>query len=226
MATGRPELKPIKTGDRFGLLVAVCVDRPTYDRRGYPIKRWLCQCDCGITTTVRSTALKSGNTESCGCQSSRTTMAQRTAIHGHTAKGKTSPEFRAWCKINERCHDENSRDYQGWGGRGISVYPEWRHNFLAFFSYVGPRPSLKHSIDRYPDNDGDYKPGNVRWATREQQARNKRNNRYLTYKGKTRCVAEWEEALGLKGILKARLHLGWEGERLFQPRIIKRTEAI
>jgi hypothetical protein len=227
MGPGRPELKPIKHGDRFGLLVALSIDKPAYDRRGYPVKRWLCQCDCGVKSVVRATALKSGNTESCGCQSSRATMAHRTTIHGHTAQGKTSPEFRAWCKINERCHDKNSKDYSGWGGRGVSAYPEWRHDFLAFYNHVGPKPSSKHSIDRYPNNEGNYEPGNVRWATSEEQARNRRSNRHLTYRGKTRCIREWEEVLGLnKGILKARLHLGWEGERLFQPRIVKRTEAI
>jgi hypothetical protein len=73
-----------------------------------------------------------------------------------------------------RCTNPNTPHYYRYGGRGIRVHKGWRNNFLAFFDHVGPRPSTAHSLDRYPNNDGHYKPGNVRWATAKEQAANRR----------------------------------------------------
>lgn len=85
-----------------------------------------------------------------------------------------TPEYRCWLQIKARCFDPNHRAYPNYGGRGISMHPEWVHDFVSFFEYVGPRPSSKHSLDRYPNNDGNYEPGNVRWATWDEQANNRR----------------------------------------------------
>lgn len=223
--TGRPEKNPIKVGDRFGLLTATQLGEPVY-QSGYPIKRWDCKCDCGALVTIRMSALKSGNTKSCGCQSSRATMALRSTIHGHAANGKITPEFRAWCKMIARCYDENDGSYDDYGGRGIGVCKRWQESFLLFFKDMGLRPSSVHSIDR-KNNNGNYELSNCRWATPKQQSRNRRNNRLLEYKGVVRCVGEWEEVLGLNsGVLRSRLHLGWEGERLFQPQIFTKTKRV
>lgn len=89
--------------------------------------------------------------------------------------GKTnSPEFWAWQAMQQRCYNPKQRSYPHYGGRGIAVYEPWRKSFAAFLAYVGPRPSEAHSLDRYPDNDGDYEPGNIRWATSHQQQSNRR----------------------------------------------------
>jgi hypothetical protein len=98
----------------------------------------------------------------------------------------------------ERCHNRSNKDYPDYGGRGIRVCERWRA-FAAFFADMGVRPSLAHSIDRYPNNDGNYEPGNCRWATSKEQARNKRNNRILRHGGRAATIAEWAEITGLPG---------------------------
>lgn len=94
-------------------------------------------------------------------------------VHGHARWSGKSPEYRTWRHINIRCHNQNSAGYAAYGGRGIVVCDEWRTSFQAFLAAVGPKPSPAHSLDRFPNNGGHYEPGNVRWATRSEQARNR-----------------------------------------------------
>ena len=114
-----------------------------------------------------------------------------------------------------RCNDPNGIDYPDYGGRGIRVHPEWETSFVAFLAHVGPKPSPDHSIDRYPNNDGHYEPGNVRWATWREQTRNKRNNRMLTAGTETLCISDWAERIGASDStsILARLERGWSMER-------------
>jgi hypothetical protein len=95
--------------------------------------------------------------------------------------GVESAEYRAWVSMNTRCHNPRCRNYAYYGGRGITVFPAWRSvnaggSFLAFFAHIGPRPSRKHSVDRI-NNDGNYEPGNVRWATPIEQRANRPHRR-------------------------------------------------
>lgn len=102
----------------------------------------------------------------------------------------------------------------------------WRESFERFVADVGERPSPQHSLDRFPDNNGNYEPGNVRWATRTEQGRNKRNNRLLTLNGATRCIAEWVEITGIpRSAISLRIDkLGWTAERaLTEP--LRRTRV-
>jgi hypothetical protein len=85
----------------------------------------------------------------------------------------SNPGYRCWAMMKQRCLNPNYPDYFSYGGRGITIYPEWIDNYFAFYDYIGPRPSLNHTIDRI-DVDGNYEPGNVRWATKSEQQRNKR----------------------------------------------------
>lgn len=125
------------------------------------------------------------------------------------------PERGCWHVMISRCHNAKNKAYPQYGAVGIEVCTRWRRSFNAFLRDVGPRPSLKHSLDRYPNQRGNYETGNVRWATRIQQARNMKKNRLLTAFGKTQCVAEWAEELGLPGyVIHGRIHkLGWDTER-------------
>lgn len=111
-----------------------------------------------------------------------------------------------------RCYDTKNNQYADYGGRGITVCDAWRHDFAAFRDAVGLRPSPTHTLDRR-DNNGDYEPGNVRWATRSEQNRNRRNNRLITWRGETLCMAAWAERVGVdQHVIKIRLRNGWSIE--------------
>lgn len=96
-----------------------------------------------------------------------------------------------------RCENPKVEMYPRYGGRGISVYARWRESFEAFLSDVGQRPSPKHSLDRFPDNNGNYEPGNVRWATVAEQSRNRSTNVFVVYEGQRMCLADLAEKLGI-----------------------------
>ena len=122
----------------------------------------------------------------------------------------------------QRCCNPSNNAYHYYGGRGITVCEQWRDSFETFLADVGLRPSNQHSLDRYPNNDGNYEPGNVRWATRMEQAINKRSNRWITAHGKTMTVSEWSRELGiLDKTIYYRLSAGWSAEAAIQP--VKKT---
>ncbi len=189
------------TGQRFGRLLVL-----TYAGKG-PSGRthWLCRCDCGTEYHVISRSLLTGHTKSCGCLANELTRI-RSTTHGM----RHSPEYGIWCDVIKRCSNPN---YDYYAKRGITVCWRWRNSFATFIEDMGARPSAKHSIERI-DNDGNYEPGNVRWATPKEQARNRRNNRLLTHEGKIQCMASWAEVLGIDyRLLCRRLNLGWRTER-------------
>lgn len=121
-----------------------------------------------------------------------------------------TPEHNAWCLMNSRCYNKNHPRYMEWGGRGITVCDEWRKDFLAFYRYLGPRPSPLHSVDRIKGDKG-YEPGNVRWATKREQSANRPSFCHqITIDGMTRTASEWARISGRcrKTIVK-RVQLGF-----------------
>lgn len=107
-----------------------------------------------------------------------------------------TPTWNVWCDMWKRCSNPRSSYFHRYGGRGISVCARWQ-DFAAFVADVGPRPSMAHTLDRI-DNDGDYEPGNVRWATRKEQAQNRTTNHSITAFGRTQTLQAWAEELGIK----------------------------
>jgi len=134
--------------------------------------KWLCRCSCGTEKVVGGSSLRRGNSTSCGCFQ-REDVSRRTRTHGHKAGGKYTPEYIAWANIIARCENPKHKAYPNYGGRGITICGRWRESFESFLADVGPRPSDDNSLDRI-DNDGHYEPGNVRWATISEQAKNRR----------------------------------------------------
>ena len=200
----------MKIGDRFGrLTVTGLIAGQTKPRRVHP--RALVACDCGSFKTVQRSNLASAMSASCGCLQ-RELAASRQRRHGH-AEGKTiTGEYRAWVSMLTRCYNSRSVFFSHYGARGIAACERWRHDFAAFLADMGPRPSPKHSLDRI-DNDGGYEPGNCRWATRSEQARNKRNTQFITAYGVTLPIAEWAEATGINlGTLRSRIRRGHTAE--------------
>jgi hypothetical protein len=125
----------------------------------------------------------------------------------------TTPEYQAWKAMVARCTNDRHPAWARYGGRSITVCPRWLESFEAFLSDVGPRPSPQHSLERKRVNEG-YCPSNCCWATRLEQARNKRSNRMLTLNGETLCVTAWAERLGVKAeMIRSRLRMGWTSER-------------
>jgi hypothetical protein len=160
-------------GQRFGRLLVL--SRGPRDRQGNA--QWECVCDCGTATVVRGFCLRDGNTQSCGCLNREASVVKNT-VHGGAGAGRTTPEYRAWQNMKTRCFNPNFTTYEDYGGRGITVCSQWVNDFPAFLAHVGPKPSPAHSLDRI-DNEGHYEPGNVRWASRSDQNRNRRPWQYV-----------------------------------------------
>lgn len=153
-------------GQRFGSLVVLSEAGRTRAKK----RTWSCRCDCGREIVAIGGNLSSKKSRSCGCfrneeQSRR--IASRNTTHGQS----NSPTYRSWAAMHSRCGNANATGFHRYGGRGIIVCGRWS-NFAAFLADMGERPDGK-TLDRFPDPDGNYEPGNCRWATPSQQARNK-----------------------------------------------------
>lgn len=187
------------TGQRYGRLVAV---RPV--ARVGEVRRWLFACDCGREVEAPVGRVRIGNTRSCGCLHSEA-VAGRNTTHGKSRRA----EYQAWCKMRERCEHPGSKDYRLYGQRGIRVCDRWQ-DFASFIDDMGPRPSSEHSIDRV-DSNGNYEPGNCRWATATEQARNTSRNRWLEHDGRRMTLAEWGLETGIgPELIRARIdRCGW-----------------
>lgn len=179
---------PVKQmiGSKFGRLI-VCAEAGRGTTRQ---ALWSCICECNNRVVVAGYHLRSGNTKSCGC------LQRSQASSANTRHGlASSPEYRILNGIIQRCTNPTLKAFDRYGGRGIKVCDRWLHGEAGksgielFFDDMGSRPTLKHSIDRV-DNNGDYEPGNCRWATRIRQARNKSNNRIVKIDGEEMSLAE------------------------------------
>jgi hypothetical protein len=192
-------------GVRYGLLVVTDVFRS--HQRTYAN----CICDCGKQATVLLYSIRKLATRSCGCLHA----IGNNLRHGDNRKGRTTAEYRIWRSMRQRCNNRENAAFPRYGGRGITVCERWSifDNFLAD---MGRRPSSDHSLDRI-NNDGNYEPGNVRWATALQQSLNTRRNRLITFNGETRTLSEWTACLGFHGwTLGQRIRkCGWSIERAF-----------
>lgn len=167
---------------------------------------WLCQCSCGNLAEVLGTYLNQGYTRSCGCLAGELVGINR-RTHGMSG----SREYSAWLNMRSRCLNPQTPSYKYYGGRGVKIASEFS-TFEGFYAAVGQRPPGM-SLDRINVN-GDYAPGNVRWATAITQAGNTRKSLLLTYQGKTQCVAAWARENGMKvPCIKNRLARGWDIER-------------
>lgn len=141
---------------------------------------WLCSCGCGNTCEVAATHLTQGRRTTCGC---------RSYLVKHDLS--RTPEYRTWAWMKQRCYNVKASGYPYYGGRGIRICDEWLSDPEAFINYVGVKPTPRHTIDRYPNNDGHYEPGNVRWATRKEQMNNARHNILVELDGEIHNVSEW-----------------------------------
>lgn len=206
-------MKPIDlTGEKFGRLTAITRIAARYEHTKY-----VCQCECGRQCTVFQTHLARGNTRSCGCLNSDVTT-KRNVENARHGMWQTN-EFHIWQGMLQRCSPSNidEEKRRNYSDRGITVCDRWASSFEAFFQDMGKRPSKKHSLDRI-NNDLGYEPGNVRWATIDVQANNRRNSVRIDWDGKTLSIKEFARLHGLNAsCVSQRLRKGITGGQLAAP---------
>lgn len=143
-------------------------------------------------------------------------MNARNFKHGEAPSGRPTTEYVIWQGMIQRCTNPNNKRYYLYGARGISVCDRWIHDFVAFRQDMGKRPSQAHSIDRYPNKNGNYEPDNCRWATLREQSRNIRSNVFITFNSETLCVNDWATKTGIhKDTIRDRLRRGLSPEEIF-----------
>jgi hypothetical protein len=171
-------------------------------------------CDCGkeFETSYSYMKLALANNGRFACRSCR---PQNLSTVEDPCKSR--PEYVVWANMKNRCSNENYEKRHRYGGRGIKVCERWEKSFWDFLADMGERPGPDYSLDRI-DNDGDYEPGNCRWATLEEQANNKSTSLMVTYLGDTKSLPNWCRELNLPyKTIVARYSKGFRGEDLFKP---------
>lgn len=185
-------------GQKFGRLTVVAkIGRKGKGRSTH----WSCQCDCGGSAITTTAHLNGRHTTSCGCF--RDTVAIK---HGRSSARNGT--YGSWRAMKSRCSNPNDVSFPNYGCRGITVCDRWENDFCAFLEDLGERP-VGTTIERI-DNEGNYEPGNCRWATRREQMRNSRIARLVEVDGVIRTIAEWVRLAGIdRNMLNSRLRRGW-----------------
>lgn len=201
-------------GERFGQWLVLSRAKNTKNGN----TRFLCRCDCGTEKEVSSSNLKYGQSTGCGHDKGARIRASKIK-HGAFVHGQWHPLYNTWHSMHDRCSNPKNSEYHRYGARGITVCDAW-DDFNQFVSDVGEKPTPQHTIDRFPDGNGNYEPSNVRWATKSEQNINRRTTVWLTHDGKTMCAAEWAKHLGFtKEGLYARLRRMSIEDALSTPKI-------
>lgn len=197
----------MQPNDRFGRLTF----KSEIEVRKWGAKHGIFVCDCGVEKELALSHVATGKTKSCGCLKAEA-AGNRLRTHGM----HRSPEYTAWQGMWRRCTDPKVERYPNYGGRGISVCDRWK-SFENFYADMGDRPEGM-SIERKETN-GNYEPGNCRWATSKEQGRNRTTNRVIEYNGERKCVSEWCEQLGIPiSTFTHRLRRGMPLEQVFDTR--------
>lgn len=192
--------KLISEGDVFGKWTVISEMFRVRNTTGV-----LCRCECGNVRSVECTEMRCGRSTSCGCKGA-------TFAHGHKPRDEASITYNSWQSMKTRCGVTGKRFFKNYKGRGITVCKQWE-TFDVFLRDMGERPTLDHTLDRI-DNNGNYEPGNCRWATRKEQSRNTRTNRLITISGVTKCLTDWCQETGVgRSIASSRICRGWSPEK-------------
>lgn len=197
------------TGQRFGRLTVI----KKTEKNKYGGNMFLCKCECGNTKKVTAGHLNDGSVRSCGC------LIKNTPLHSKHGKSYTRIYY-IFIAMKARCYNYNNEHYKDYGARGIKVCDKWldkENGFMNFYNWAinnGYQEDL--TIDRI-DVNGNYEPDNCRWATKKEQANNRRNNHYITYNDETHTLKEWSKILKINyATLKTRIRKKyWNIEKIF-----------
>lgn len=208
-------------GERFGRLTVISTDSDVFNAT----TKWNCICDCGNSTQSLTHNLLRGSAKSCGClRRERASEYSKSQIkHG----GTKTRLYRIWHSMKCRCYYEGDKCYNAYGAKGIKVCIEWLESFAVFRNWALANGYAENlTIDRI-DVNGDYTPENCRWATNAEQANNRTDTVFLTYKGTTKPLTEWANEMGIdRGVLYARIkHYGWPVEKALLTPLRKRTSV-
>ena len=179
-----------KEGDLVGgCLYLKDVECPSHLKNHRRYAKFVCVCGRIFERDIISQKRKNGKCLDC----LKENIGKWNTVHGDANKTK---EYKVWNAIKDRCHNVRCKEYHYYGGRGIYMYEPWRNNFPAFLEHIGRAPSVQHSLER-DDNDKGYEPGNVRWATKKEQARNRKTTLFVEYKGERRKLIELSEEFNI-----------------------------
>jgi hypothetical protein len=213
MGTGNRRMKqinrtnrPLLAGQEVYRWTLLSKTLPLTSKTGRQRSRWLCRCKCGTEKMVLDQSLRrallsqTGGSRSCGCL-----VTERSTKHGSNSAGGPTSEYTAWIGAKKRCYSPGNPSYKHYGQRGIKMCSEWASSFEVFLRDMGPKPYPDYSLDRI-DPEGNYEPGNCRWASSSVQARNKRNTRWYEFEGQPALLIDIARFLGISRD-QARAHL-------------------
>lgn len=185
-------------------------------------------CECGSLHIYRVSTLRAGLTKSCGClQAELTSIRART--HGQKLNSTPTRAYRAWRAMIDRCCYPSSVAWKRYGGAGITVDPRWRGSFEAFIADMGDPPTDKHTLDRFPNQKGNYEKTNCRWATQKEQCNNFSRNHIILVDGESLTLSQAGDKFGIRGqLISSRLRYGWSEEDAAKspPRINSRNRHL
>lgn len=169
-------------GEKYGKLTPIKV----YGRNKSGLLLYLCKCECGKETIVGSRYLTDGRIVSCGCKRAR------------SQKKSNSITYKSWIAAKQRCFNPHNNDYKNYGERGITMCERWKNSFINFINDMGERPAKEYTLDRI-DPNGNYEPSNCRWATKEEQSNNRRDNHFICFQDEKLTVSQFSRkyAIGL-----------------------------
>ena len=174
------------------------------------LRYWLCKCNCGNFIEVRGSELVYGSVKSCGCKK-REHLIKINTKHG-LGSYNNGERSKRWCGMIDRCYNTENKQYKNYGGRGIKICDRWRDSLENFYNDMGDPPSSRHTIDRI-DNNGDYCPENCKWYTKQEQVNNRRNTKFITFKGETKPLSTWAQDLNICYITLYRRLRKWGANR-------------
>jgi hypothetical protein len=210
------------TGQKYGRLT--CVKEAGRNKCGQVL--WECRCDCGNRTLATTNDLRTGNTKSCGCIK-REIIIKRNVTHALSKgrDGKKTRLYNKWVRMKQRCFDKSSSDYDRYGGRGITVCSDWL-KYKSFYDWAVTSDYQDGLTIERKNVNGNYEPSNCKWITMEEQARNKRNNHFITFGKSRKTLAEWGEITGIESsTIRQRLNLGWTPEKALTTKVRRRANG-